>query len=163
MPECGHTQSGGSQGRCLQCRRDRYEATKPARTDARQFSRWNRKPTLVRFWAKVDTSGGPTACWPWMASTKGKSGYGQFNVGGNRIINAHSMAYEVMVGPVPEGRTLDHTCHSEAVARGECLDAADCRHRLCCNPEHLEPVTHGENVRRGIAALPHSMREPARV
>lgn len=36
-------------------------------------------------------------------------------------------------GPVPEGMELDHLC----------------RNRWCINPDHLEPVTHAENVRRG--------------
>lgn len=27
-----------------------------------------------------------------------------------------------------------------------------CRNRSCVNPEHLEPVTRGENIRRGLLA-----------
>jgi hypothetical protein len=43
------------------------------------------------------------------------------------------MAYEMLVGPVPDGLELDHLCRVPA----------------CVNPDHLEPVTHIENVRRG--------------
>ncbi len=45
----------------------------------------------------------------------------------------HKVAYEELVGTVPEGAELDHLC----------------RVRACCNPAHLEPVTHRENVERG--------------
>jgi len=42
--------------------------------------------------------------------------------------------YEYFKGPVPDGLELDHLC----------------RVRSCCNPDHLEPVTHKENIRRGF-------------
>lgn len=45
----------------------------------------------------------------------------------------HRVAYEVLVGPIPEGLELDHLC----------------RNRACYNPAHLEPVTRKENARRG--------------
>ena len=47
---------------------------------------------------------------------------------------AHRFAYEMLVGPIPEGLDLDHLC----------------RVRHCVNPNHLEPVTRSENLRRGI-------------
>lgn len=98
-----------------------------------------------RFWAKVDKNGpvptwapflGP--CWIWTAGLQG-GGYGQFN-GGSRIDNsrrkciAHVYTYEALVGPVPDGLELDHLC----------------RVRKCCNPAHLEAVTHAENMHRGL-------------
>ena len=36
------------------------------------------------------------------------------------------------VGPIPDGREIDHLC----------------RNHRCVNPDHLEPVTHLENMRR---------------
>lgn len=45
---------------------------------------------------------------------------------------AHRVVYESLVGPIPAGLELDHTC----------------RVRRCVNPDHLEPVTHAENQRR---------------
>jgi hypothetical protein len=42
--------------------------------------------------------------------------------------------YELHVGPIPEGLDLDHLC----------------RVRACCNPDHLEPVTRSENLRRAV-------------
>jgi hypothetical protein len=52
---------------------------------------------------------------------------------------AHRVAYERMVGPVPDGLQLDHLC----------------RNRMCVNPQHLEPVTAGENTRRARALITH--------
>jgi hypothetical protein len=84
-----------------------------------------------RFWEKVDKSGGPDACWLWLAH-KGNKGYGSFAVNG-REPRAHRWAYERFVGPIPEGLLLDHLCRTPA----------------CVNPAHLEPVTNLENLRRG--------------
>lgn len=85
-----------------------------------------------RFWAKVDKNG-PLGCWVWTASTY-PSGYGAFGVAPGKVNCAHRFAYELLVGPIPEGLQLDHLC----------------RTRLCVNPVHLEPVTIAENVLRGI-------------
>jgi hypothetical protein len=65
--------------------------------------------------------------------TLNERGYGQIRDGKMRM--AHVVAFESKYGPVPAGRELDHKC----------------RNRACCNPDHLEPVTHQENVRRGLA------------
>lgn len=46
----------------------------------------------------------------------------------------HVLFYELKNGPVPRGKVLDHLC----------------RVTLCCNPDHLEPVTQLENMERGI-------------
>jgi hypothetical protein len=90
----------------------------------------------VAFWAKVNKDGPLSAhrpdlgpCWLWTAA---HHRYGIFQPEkGNQL--AHRIAYEMLVGPVPEGLELDHLC----------------RVTLCVNPAHLEPVTHRENVRRG--------------
>jgi DNA-binding transcriptional regulator YiaG len=73
-----------------------------------------------------------TPCWIWTGSLNAK-GYGRCFGG-----MAHRRYYEEYIGPVPEGRTIDHLC----------------RVRNCVNPEHLEAVSHAENCRRGAAACP---------
>lgn len=82
-----------------------------------------------RFWSKVrkDESG----CWLW-TDVPANTGYGMFSVEGRSRL-AHRFAYELLVGPIPAGLTLDHLCHV----------------RHCVNPEHLEPVTQAINVGRG--------------
>jgi hypothetical protein len=75
----------------------------------------------------VDDAG----CWMWQGSVTGK-GYGNVRVAG-KTKYAHRFFYEHHVGPIPAGLDLDHLC----------------RVQTCVNPEHLEPVTHRENVLRG--------------
>lgn len=92
-----------------------------------------------RFWNKVDRSGGPDSCWLWLGSLMSR-GYGQFSVGprgGAKNWRTHRLAYELSVGPIPDGMALDHLC----------------RNRRCCNPRHLEPVTTAENNKRAGAAM----------
>ncbi len=71
-------------------------------------------------------------CWVF-AGSKNWDGYGMVkNPQGSQM--AHRVVYEALVGPIPEGYQLDHLCRNPA----------------CVNPEHLEPVTQQENIRRGL-------------
>lgn len=83
-----------------------------------------------RFWNKVQPTG---FCWLWTAATQ-RDGYGRFGLTHDHIVQAHRFAYERLVGPIPDGMELDHLC----------------RVRRCVNPDHLEVVTHAENMQRGI-------------
>jgi hypothetical protein len=75
------------------------------------------------------------------------TGYGRASDANRRVLGVHRIVYELLVGPIPAGMTLDHTCHNAAAERGECAGGS-CPHRRCCNPRHLEPVTSAENFRR---------------
>lgn len=92
----------------------------------------------ARFEAKVDRSGGPAACHPWLAAV-GTGGYGYFFING-RMRSAHIVAWEFTNGPTPSGQELDHECHNSAVRNGTCR-AGVCSHRTCCNESHLKPKT----------------------
>jgi len=86
-------------------------------------------------------------CWKWVGSVN-DNGYGQFN-NGETMVKSHQFVYELMVGPIPKGKVLDHTCHDPKL----CPGGPSCPHRRCVNPTHLDPVTRGENVRRGVAGI----------
>lgn len=73
-----------------------------------------------------------TDCWIWTGAKA--RGYGSIYIG-RKNRKTHRVSYELFVGPIPKGLHLDHIC----------------RNPSCCNPAHLEPVTHAENARRGIA------------
>lgn len=100
------------------------------------------EPRERKFWAQVDKHG-PGECWPWTGFVT-PNGYGQFSAKGERL--PHRIAYEYVIGPIPAGLVLDHLCHTRDP---QCAETVNCPHRRCCNPEHLEPVTRGENIARG--------------
>ncbi|ALG85838.1 HNH endonuclease signature motif containing protein [Gordonia phthalatica] len=78
------------------------------------------------FW-EVDGSG----CWIWNRKIR-PDGYGRKSLGKYVQVPAHRWVYEQCVGPIPDGLELDHLCNV----------------RACVNPDHLEPVTHTENMLR---------------
>lgn len=104
-----------------------------------------------RFWAKVDKKGPVPAhrpelgpCWVWKAALS-PYGYAIYKWPGKPSGGAHRVAYELLVGPIPDGLTLDHLCHNGS----GCEAGDDCPHRACVNPDHLEPVTIRVNLHRG--------------
>src|SRR5581483_1993568 len=83
---------------------------------------------LERFLARIVKGPG---CWEWNGAHTA-AGYAE-TWNGKRPILAHRVSYQHFVGPIPEGLTIDHLC----------------RNRGCVRPDHLEPVSHAENMRRG--------------
>ncbi len=100
-----------------------------------------------RFWAKVNKDGpvlterpelGP--CWEWLAALC--KGYGYLGVG-KKLVRAPRFAYELLVGPIPRNRELDHLC----------------KNKRCVNPAHLEVVTHRENDLRATGPTAQNARK----
>lgn len=92
-----------------------------------------------RFAEKFQVS--DSGCWVWIAGKTG-GGYAAFHlsvdVAGSSVkrrtkVYGHRYAYELLVGPIPDGLTLDHLCRNPG----------------CVNPEHLEPVSIRVNILRG--------------
>jgi hypothetical protein len=71
--------------------------------------------------------------WIWTGPLD-KDGYGRI---GKHLV--HREVYELLVGPIPDGLTLDH------------VRAWGCTSRACCSPWCLEPVTRRENILRGTS------------
>lgn len=86
-------------------------------------------PLSKRLWEKVQVTPG---CWEWKGAVN-SDGYPVL-WDGTRLTYAHRIAYEMVIGPVPEGLDVDHLCNV----------------RRCVNPAHLEAVTHRENVQRAF-------------
>lgn len=83
-------------------------------------------------------------CWMWTGRPDGNN-YSRVTVDGKRSYG-HIAMYELFVGPIPEGMTIDHLCHTNDP---DCPGGSDDPHRLCVRPDHLEAVTLEENKRRG--------------
>lgn len=77
-----------------------------------------------RFWKRVEKSEG---CWLWAGQVT-NTGYGRYSTKEGST-SAHRFAYRDLVGAIPEGAQLDHTCHR----------------RTCVNPSHLRPVSNKQN------------------
>lgn len=91
--------------------------------------------------------GHPDGHWS-VKSVLNNKGYHVISIGHGKKAYAHRVSYELYTGPIPEDLEVDHTC----------------RTTWCCNPAHLEAVTHSENIRRAYSmcgAKLHDMTDPA--
>lgn len=87
----------------------------------------DRSPAVERFWKRTIQSA--DGCWEWIGGMN-EAGYANMSDGRSNL--AHRFAYELLVGPIPDGLQIDHLCNV----------------RNCVNPAHLETVTAQENMRR---------------
>lgn len=86
-------------------------------------------PDVARFVKKFEVV--ESGCWEWRAATQG-TGYGVFAIAGtNRL--AHRVSLRHYRGDFDDILDVDHLC----------------RNPSCVNPDHLEAVSHVENMARG--------------
>lgn len=97
-----------------------------------------RQPIAIRFWSKVDKSGGPDACWPWLAYKVGK--YGRMTTTKGHTEYAHRLAYMLERGEIPDGLCVCHHCDNPP----------------CCNPAHFFLGTNADNTADMIAKGRHA-------
>lgn len=81
-----------------------------------------------------------SGCWIPTQSPKDDGYVQRWSV--DRKVYLHRLIYEALVGPIAAGMSLDHLC----------------KERSCCNPEHLEQVTHQENIKRGDTGIHQRLR-----
>lgn len=105
----------------------------------RHYARWYRHGTtelrprslvdpIATFLDRLEI--GPS-CWTY-AGGHHANGYVAHSLGGSGAAYGHRFAYELFVGPIADGLVIDHLCNNKG----------------CVNPDHLQAVTQGENVRR---------------
>ncbi|GGU91154.1 hypothetical protein GCM10010275_30320 [Streptomyces litmocidini] len=109
-------------------------------SNASKVRRLNR-PILER--VNERTAAQSNGCIHWTGSLN-EHGYGRISIKKEMHL-AHRVVYQEVVGPLPDGVMLDHTCHN---LDESCGGGSGCLHRRCVNPAHLEPVTNVENQER---------------
>lgn len=82
-------------------------------------------------------NGQPSPCHIWTGPDSGTGkggGYGRMSLN-SQTVAVHLVVYTHFYGYIPGKKQVDHLCN----------------HRLCCNPAHLEMVSHLKNQRRRAA------------
>lgn len=83
---------------------------------------------------RITDTGWLTPCWLWTGPTSGKGrggGYGRMALSGQTVA-VHLVMFCHFFGFIPGKKQVDHLCNV----------------RKCCNPDHLELLTHKQNQKR---------------
>jgi hypothetical protein len=123
---------------CLHCSNEFYAQPNMLRRGAGKFCSvpckraYYVKSPAERLWEKVDRSGGPDTCWLYTTVTRNVYPIVGYDAGGIKWkgMTAHKLVYILTHGPIPKGLMIRHTCDN----------------RRCCNPKHLLPGTHTDNM-----------------
>lgn len=98
----------------------------------------DRRATIIeRIYQRVEVrdmgyAGSPCHIWTGPDSGSGRGGgYGRMSLNGQTVA-VHLVVFTHFFGFIPGKKQIDHLCNN----------------RLCCNPAHLEMVSHLRNQRR---------------
>lgn len=97
-------------------------------TPLKYVRRPNGMPWIDYFWFRV-AIGEPDTCWDWIAG-RYALGYGTVFLEDGTVTTAHTVAYELTYGPIPDGLVVRHTCDRPP----------------CVNPAHLLVGTQADNL-----------------
>lgn len=104
---------------------------------------WLTDEEQVKFWLQTRLRG---ECLEWVGH-RTQEGYGRFSSKGlvafGRNHTAHHIAYELLVGPIPEGLVVDHLC----------------RNRACVSVHHLRATSNKENTLSGNSPFAKNSRK----
>lgn len=96
------------------------------------ISRLEQRCEIVDTGFKLNNTPSPCHLWRGSTSGTGRGGnYGRMSLNGQTVAT-HIVVYTHYFGYVPGKKQIDHLCNN----------------RLCCNPAHLELVSHLTNQRR---------------
>lgn len=87
---------------------------------------------IILFWSRV-AKAGPEDCWNWLGG-KDSHGYGLIEISGVRY-GAHRLAWSLINGDIERDKYILHSCDNPS----------------CCNPAHLRPGTHAENMKDKVS------------
>lgn len=105
---------------------------------AKGQAKWQAKDLSDRFWSKVNKT---ATCWLWTGA-KLKTGYGSIRID-HKAVRAHRVAYELLVGEIPDGGLILHSCDTP----------------LCVNPDHLRIGDKRANTHDAIERGQHVVGE----
>lgn len=121
-------QVGGKRNKKVRCCSRSCAAYHHAATHPRKCT-----DPITRFWSHVNKLPGDNACWLWTGK-RSSTGYGSITLPGKKTVSAHRFAYETLVGPIPPGQLVRHSCDTP----------------LCVRPDHLIPGTQKQNMQDAI-------------
>ena len=129
--DCGNQKKIHARKRCTSCYRRLLKSLKSDGAYVPIIEHPQVTP-FEKVMSRVDKQ--PYGCWLYTGALMA-DGYARVKDASQDVaLLIHRVTYEELAGSIPEGLVLDHLC----------------RVRHCVNPEHLEPVTNAENVRRGF-------------
>jgi hypothetical protein len=123
---CGEVKRLVGRGLCKKC----WQRAKRAGT----LDRYDRvRRTFAESYQLAQASETDSGCWPWPVVSE--TGYPAVVKFGSRGVSAHHAVWMLVNGPVPEGMTIDHRCHTDDLT---CPGGPSDPHRRCVRPDHLQ-------------------------